>query len=69
MNIEINRTKIGKRLADLREARNERQSDVARLVGLSRAQVWQIERGESLTLEHLAKMAKFYRVSLDEIIF
>jgi transcriptional regulator with XRE-family HTH domain len=52
----------------LRQARNEKgltQSEVAKVLGLDRRQVWQYENGVSLPLENFTKLAIFYGKPLE----
>ena len=58
-----------KRLRDLREDRDMRQEDVARILGTSQTMYARYERGASeLPIRHLLTLADFYKVSTDYIL-
>lgn len=56
------------RLRDLREDADLLQKDIAELLGTSREQYSRWERGaQEIPMHHAAKLAVFYKVSLDYI--
>lgn len=58
-----------KRLKDLREDHDLKQSDVAEILGISQQYYQCYESGKNeLPLRHGIKLAKFYNVSLDYIV-
>lgn len=57
-----------RRLRDLREDHDLKQQDIADLLGIQQTVYSRYERGyQNIPLEHLVKLADFYRVSLDYI--
>ena len=57
-----------KRLRDLREDRDLKQADVARILHISQQYYQRYEAGKNeLPLRHAITLAKFYNVSLDYI--
>ena len=57
------------RLKDLREDCDLRQSDVADFLGIKQTVYSRYERGyQNIPLEHLIKLADFYKVSTDYIL-
>lgn len=57
------------RLKDLREDKDMRQSDIANLLGIKQTVYSRYERGyQNIPLEHLIKLADFYKVSTDYIL-
>ncbi len=57
-----------KRLRDLREDHDLKQSDVAEILGIQQTVYSRYERGfQNIPLEHLVKLADYYDVSLDYI--
>ena len=61
---------LGKRLADLREVRGESLQEVADAVGVSKAHIWQIEKGKAgnPALGLVERLAGHFRVSVSELI-
>ena len=58
-----------RRLRDLREDRDLKQTDVAALLGIRQTVYSRYERGyHSLPLEHLLALAYYYGVSTDYIL-
>lgn len=58
-----------RRLRDLREDRDLKQTDVAALLGIRQTVYSRYERGyQNLTLEHLLALADYYGVSTDYIL-
>ena len=56
------------RLKDLKEDRDIKQSDVAKIINMSEKQYARYERGETdVPLQAAIKIAKFYGVSIDYI--
>lgn len=54
------------RLRDMREDHDLHQKDVAELLGIQQTVYSRYERGfQTIPLEHLIKLADFYKVSLD----
>ncbi len=54
------------RLRDLREGRDLKQEDVARLLDITRQQYQLYESGKrELPMHHFAVLARYYNVSLD----
>ena len=74
MSIVLKDTKKGgkmffQRLRDLREDSDLRQCDVAEFLGISQTVYSRYERGfQTIPLEHLMKLADFYKVSTDYIL-
>ena len=57
-----------RRLKDLREDHDLRQKDVANFLGIQQTVYSRYERGfQNIPLEHLVKLADYYRVTLDYI--
>ena len=57
------------RLRDLREDRDLKQTDIAELLGIQQTVYSRYERGhQTITLEHLVKLAEFYQVSVDALL-
>ena len=57
------------RLKDLREDRDMKQADVAKLLGIQQTVYSRYERGfQNVPIEHLLKLADFYNVSTDYIL-
>lgn len=60
---------FGQRLQSLRRERGERQEDVGELLGVSKAQVSEMERGKNGTsLERLVMLCEHYNVSADYLL-
>lgn len=56
------------RLRDLREDRDLKQEDIAKLLGIAQNQYSRYERGENMmTIDRYIKLAIFYNVTLDYI--
>lgn len=61
----INNKSIGRKLKELRNSRNLRQSELAELVGLSRPAISNIESGKrSLTLSTLKRFCEVYGIDI-----
>lgn len=56
---------ISSRIKALREKHNETQKDLAEALKSTQNNVWKMEHGESLTIENLIEISKYYDVSLD----
>ena len=57
------------RLKDLREDREMRQADIADFLGIKQTVYSRYERGyQNVPLEHLIKLADYYKVSTDYIL-
>ncbi|MBQ9133638.1 MAG: helix-turn-helix transcriptional regulator [Clostridia bacterium] len=57
-----------RRLRDLREDHDLKQKEVADYLGIQQTVYSRYERGyQNIPLEHLVKLADYYRVSLDYI--
>ena len=57
-----------RRLRDLREDHDMKQTDIAKMLGIQQTIYSRYERGyQNIPLEHLLKLADFYKVSLDYI--
>ena len=57
-----------RRIRDLREDHDLKQSDIAELLGIQQTVYSRYERGfQNIPLEHLIKLADYYNVSLDYI--
>lgn len=55
-----------KRLRELREDQDLKQTDIAKLLGIHQTVYSRYERGyQNIPLEYLIKLADFYQVSLD----
>ena len=58
-----------KRLRDLREDHDLTQKQISDMLGIQQTVYSRYERGfQTIPLEHLIKLADFYKVSLDYII-
>ena len=58
-----------KRLRDLREDNDLKQTDVAEYLGIAQTVYSRYERGiQTIPIEHLIKLADFYKVSIDYIL-
>ncbi|MBQ8943443.1 MAG: helix-turn-helix transcriptional regulator [Clostridia bacterium] len=58
-----------KRLRDLREDHDMKQTDVAGILGIQQTVYSRYERGaQNIPLEHLLKLADYYKVSVDWIL-
>ena len=58
-----------KRIRNLREDHDLKQTDLAKLLKVSQAQYSRIENGENdITLDSLIRLAKFYGVSTDYLL-
>lgn len=58
-----------KRIRDLREDNDLKQKDLAKLLNVSQQYYSQYELGHyTFTVEHIIKLANFYRVSTDYIL-
>lgn len=57
------------RIKDLREENNQSQTEIAKILGLQQNSYSQIETGvNTLQVDHLIKLAKFYHTSTDYIL-
>ena len=55
-----------KRLKDLREDADQKQAEIAEILGISRQHYSLYERGDrELPMHHFVTLAKYYNVSLD----
>lgn len=62
--------KIGERLKQLRKAKKLRQSKIAELLQITTENYSKIENGKiMITVDKLVKVAGFYRVSLDYLVY
>lgn len=60
---------IGRRLKELREEKQYKQSDVGEYVGLTRSSIANIEQGrQKLQIDTLYDFAFFYKVDVKEIL-
>lgn len=61
---------IGARLKELRIRNNKSLQDVADAVGISKAHVWNLEKGESAnpSMDVLVKLAGLFRVSVSDLV-
>lgn len=58
-----------RRLRDLREDHDKKQSDIAEILGIAQTVYSRYERGyQTIPVEHLLKLADFYEVSTDYIL-
>lgn len=58
-----------RRLRDLREDHDLKQSDVAKYLGIAQTVYSRYERGfQTIPVEHLIKLAKLYNVTTDYIL-
>jgi len=58
-----------KRLRDLREDNDLKQADIAEILGIKQTVYSRYERGfQTIPLEHLIKLADYYKVSVDYIL-
>lgn len=60
---------FGQRLRELRKNANERQDDLAAVLGVTKAQISDMEKGnKSTTLEKFALICEHYKVSSDYLL-
>ncbi len=58
-----------RRLKDLREDHDLRQTDIAEILGIKQTVYSRYERGfQTIPIEHLIKLADYYNVSVDYIL-
>ena len=58
-----------RRLRDLREDYDLKQSDIAEYLGIKQTVYSRYERGfQTIPVEHLIKLADYYKVSIDYIL-
>ena len=63
------REKFGKRLKQLRREHGEKQEDLGEIIGVSKAQISELEKGnKSTTLEKFALICEHYKVSSDYLL-
>lgn len=61
--------KIETKLKDLREDRDLKQREIAKLIKTTQSYYSQLENGQKIiTVDRLIKLAKFYNVSTDYIL-
>ena len=61
--------KIETKLKDLREDRDLKQREIAKLIKTTQSYYSQLENGQKMiTVDRLIKLAKFYNVSTDYIL-
>lgn len=69
MNKENPKQTLGKRLRILREGRNLSQNEIAKLLGLHRPAISEIERGNrEISVEELFKLTQFFKIPLETLI-
>lgn len=57
------------RLKEIREDRDYKQSDIAKVLGTTQQQYFKYELGiQLISVERLVKLAKFYNTSVDYLI-
>ncbi|MBQ3534990.1 MAG: helix-turn-helix transcriptional regulator [Clostridia bacterium] len=57
------------RLRDMREDHDLKQTEIAELLGIQQTVYSRYERGaRTIPLEHLVKLAEFYKVSVDFLL-
>ena len=61
-------TTTGRRLRELREAKQLSQSEVAKLIGVGRTTYLKYETGENKPVRKLNELANFFDVSIDYIL-
>ncbi|MGI8542060.1 MAG: helix-turn-helix domain-containing protein, partial [Aridibacter sp.] len=66
--IEIDREAIGLKLAKRRTDKGLTLKEIGEAIGENRGRVWQFEQGVGLTIENIAKLAKYYGETIDEFI-
>lgn len=61
---------IGAKLKELRIKNNKSLQDVADAIGISKAHVWNLEKGESAnpSMEVLVKLAGLFKISVSDLI-
>lgn len=58
-----------KRIRDIREDKDLKQSDIAKILGIKQQQYSRIETGErELHIDQLIKLCQFYKLSADYIL-
>lgn len=58
-----------RRLRDMREDADLKQTDIAKYLGIQQTVYSRYERGfQTIPLEHLIRLADYYRVSLDYLV-
>lgn len=65
----FNNEKFGERLRELRKAKDEKQDDLAEILGIKKAQISEMENGKKgTTLEKLVLICEHYQVSADYLL-
>ena len=65
----FNREKFGKRLKELRTSKKATQSVVGELLGVTRTQICDLEKGNTTTsLENITILSEYYDVSADYLL-
>lgn len=65
----FSREKLAQKLQALRKERGEKQEVLAEVLGVSSAQISEMERGKKMTtVEKLAKICEYYNVSADYLL-
>lgn len=58
------------RIKEIREDRDYKQSEIAKILNITQAQYSRYETGENtISLENMYKLAKFYNVSIDYLVY
>lgn len=61
--------KIGEKIKELRESRQMSQNEIAKLLGLHRPAISEIERGNrEVTIEELIKLTEFFNIKLETLL-
>jgi transcriptional regulator with XRE-family HTH domain len=67
--VAFSKKDVGERLRRIREARDVTQVELARTLGVTQSNVSEMERGiRGVTTHQVVKLAKAFRVSIDEIL-
>lgn len=61
---------INSKIVELRESKRINQSEMARILGVSRTALYRYETGERIPdMEFIVKFAEYFGVSIDDLVF
>lgn len=65
----FSRELFGARLFELRKAHNETQADLAKVIGIAKSHISEMEKGkQTTTIEKFALICEHYKVSADYLL-